>query len=111
MRLCQKVETPTAAILCAAPPPPATAWSIAWKAPREPDPPVTAWTRRLLKLPPASGERFPQEWKIVARRIEVVHTLPVSRDTEPAGAPRLQPLLDARLNPVPSPRRRRSSDE
>ncbi|TMI89342.1 MAG: hypothetical protein E6H00_10120 [Bacillati bacterium ANGP1] len=77
----------------------------------EPDPPVIAWTRRLLKLPPASGERFPEEWKIVARRIEVVHTLPVSRDTEPAGAPRLQPLLDARLNPVPSPRRRRSSDE
>src|SRR5437588_192983 len=38
--------------------------------PMEPDPPVIAWTRRLLKLPPASGERFPEEWKIVARRIE-----------------------------------------
>jgi len=77
----------------------------------EPDPPVIAWTRRLLKLPPASGERFPEEWKIVARRIEVVHTLPVSRDTEPAGAPRLQHLLAVPPNPIGSSRRRHPSDE
>lgn len=57
----------------------------------EPDPAVITWTRSLLKLPTASGERFPDEWKIVARRVEVVHALPVPRDTEPAGAPRLAP--------------------
>ena len=36
----------------------------------EPDRPVIAWTRALLNLPAASGERFSEEWKIVARRTE-----------------------------------------
>ena len=66
----------------------------------EPDRPVIAWTRALLNLPAASGERFSEEWKIVARRIEAVHTLPVSRDTEPAGAPRLHHLLAVPPNPM-----------
>jgi hypothetical protein len=77
----------------------------------EPDRPVIAWTRALLNLPAASGERFSEEWKIVARRIEAVHTLSVSRDTEPAGAPRLQHLLAVPPNPVGSSRRGRPPDE
>ena len=66
----------------------------------ESDRPITAGTRALLRLPATSGERFPEEWKIVARRIEAVQTHPVSHDTEPAGAPRLQHLLAVRLNPT-----------
>jgi hypothetical protein len=45
--------------------------------------------RLLLHLPTETGERFPEEWKIVAHWVEVVHGTPVSHDTEPAGAPRL----------------------
>ena len=77
----------------------------------EPDRPVIAWTRALLNLPAASGERFSEEWKIVARRIEAVHTLPVSRDTEPAGAPRLHHLPAAPPNPMGSSRRGHPPDE
>ena len=58
------------------------------------------WTRALLGLPAPLGERFAEEWKIVARRIEAVHSLPVSRDTEPAGAPRLHHLLAVPPNPM-----------
>lgn len=47
------------------------------------------WTRALLDLPEESGERFPDEWAVVRRRIETVHTVTLSYDTEPAGAPRL----------------------
>jgi hypothetical protein len=56
----------------------------------EPDRSVAGWIRSLLKLPAEVGERFAEEWKTVARRIERVHTVPVSHDTEPAGAPRLE---------------------
>ncbi len=48
-----------------------------------------AWTRTLLKLPAEPGQRFPEEWKIVERRVETVHRTPVSHEIEPAGAPRL----------------------
>lgn len=48
-----------------------------------------AWIHELLKLPAACGPRFPEEWNIVARRVEAVHETPVSHETEPAGAPRL----------------------
>ncbi|HLW60241.1 MAG TPA: hypothetical protein VKV57_10025 [bacterium] len=58
----------------------------------EPDRSVVGWTRTLLKLPAEVGERFAEEWKIVARRIELVHAVPVSHDIEPAGAPRLERL-------------------
>lgn len=53
------------------------------------DQPAIAGMRALLKLPADSGERFPEEWKIVGGRVDVVHTTPVSHDVEPAGAPRL----------------------
>ncbi len=53
------------------------------------DRPAVAWTRALLDLPEDSGERFPEEWAIVRRRIEMVHGVRLSHDTEPAGAPRL----------------------
>lgn len=56
----------------------------------EPDRSMLARTRSLLKLPAEAGERFPEEWQIVARRIETVHALPISHHTEPAGAPRLE---------------------
>ena len=56
----------------------------------EPDRSVMGSTRLLLKLPAEAGERFAEEWKIVARRIELVHAFPVSHDTEPAGSPRLE---------------------
>jgi len=79
--------------------------------PMEPDRPVIAWTRALLNLPAASGERFSEEWEIVARRIEAVHTLPVSRHTEPAGAPRLQHLLAVPPDPMGSSGRDRPPDE
>ena len=55
----------------------------------EPDQPAIAGIRALLKLTAGAGERLPEEWKIVGRRIEVVHDTAVSHDTEPAGAPRL----------------------
>jgi hypothetical protein len=55
----------------------------------DPDRSVIAWTRALLGLPAEAGERFSEEWTAVARRIEIVHGLRVSHDTEPAGAPRL----------------------
>lgn len=54
-----------------------------------PDQPAIAATRSLLKLPAESGARFPEEWQIVARRMEVVHATSVSHEIEPAGAPRL----------------------
>ncbi len=50
--------------------------------------PAVASIRALLNLPPETGERFPEEWKIVRRRIEIVHSVSLPRDTEPAGAPR-----------------------
>lgn len=55
----------------------------------EPEQAAIARTRMLLKLPAESGARFPEEWKIVARRVDVVHATLVSHDIEPAGAPRL----------------------
>jgi hypothetical protein len=55
----------------------------------ESDQPAIAGTRMLLKLPAESGARFPEEWRIVARRVEVVHATSVSHEIEPAGAPRL----------------------
>ncbi len=54
----------------------------------EPESAIAA-TRALLNLPPETGERFADEWKIVRRRIEIVHRVSLPRDTEPAGAPRL----------------------
>jgi hypothetical protein len=45
--------------------------------------------RALLDLPTESGERFSEEWKIVRRRIDIVHGVTLPRETEPAGAPRL----------------------
>lgn len=48
-----------------------------------------AWTRTVLTLPVEFGERFPEEWKIVERRVGAVHGTPVSYEIEPAGAPRL----------------------
>jgi hypothetical protein len=53
------------------------------------DRPAITWTRTLLDLPEDTGERFADEWEIVRRRIEMVHGVPLSHDTEPAGAPRL----------------------
>jgi hypothetical protein len=55
----------------------------------ESDHPVIAPIRKLLRLSPASGERLPEEWQTVARRVEIIHALPVSHDVDPAGAPRL----------------------
>jgi hypothetical protein len=49
-----------------------------------------AWTRTVLRLPAESGQRFPEEWTIVERRVETVHGTPVSFEIEPAGAPRLE---------------------
>jgi hypothetical protein len=48
------------------------------------------WIRALLKLAADTGERFPEEWAVIERRIESVHSLPVPHDAEPAGAPRLE---------------------
>ena len=47
------------------------------------------WVRALLDLPGESDERFSEEWKIVRRRIDVVQSVALPRETEPAGAPRL----------------------
>ncbi len=55
----------------------------------EPDQPAIAQIRTLLNLSAEPGERLPEEWKVVARRVELVHKLPVSHDIDPAGAPRL----------------------
>ena len=55
----------------------------------EPDQPVITSIRTLLRLSAESGERLPEEWRVVARRVEIIHNLPVSHDVEPAGAPRL----------------------
>lgn len=54
------------------------------------EPAAVTWTRTLLRLPAESGERFLDEWKVVRRRIEAVHGVSVSNETEPAGAPRLE---------------------
>jgi len=54
------------------------------------DPSVVAWTRALLTLPAERGVHFAEEWDAVKRRIEAVHRAPVTHETEPAGAPRLQ---------------------
>jgi hypothetical protein len=43
----------------------------------------------LLGLPD-HGERFEEEWAVTRGRIERVTAAPVPRETEPAGAPRLQ---------------------
>jgi len=51
---------------------------------------VISWTRALLGLPADTGRGFPDEWAHVIRRIEAVHRHPVPRETEPAGAPRLE---------------------
>lgn len=56
----------------------------------DPDQAAIAWTRALLALPRESGERFAEEWAIVRRRIEAVHSVSLSRETEPAVAPRLE---------------------
>jgi hypothetical protein len=42
----------------------------------------------LLRLPD-HGERFEEEWAVTRARIERVTAVPVPRETEPAGAPRL----------------------
>jgi hypothetical protein len=42
----------------------------------------------LLRLP-EHGERFDEEWTVTRSRIERVTSAPVPRETEPAGAPRL----------------------
>jgi hypothetical protein len=55
----------------------------------EPDRTAIIWTRTLLGLSTPLGGRFPEEWKIVKHRVEVVHQAAVSHDVEPAGAPRL----------------------
>ncbi len=47
--------------------------------------------RTLLNLPDARGALFDEEMERTRRRIEAVHRAPVSHETEPAGAPRLQP--------------------
>ncbi len=47
---------------------------------------AVAWTRALLGLSAQSGERFPEEWKLVQRRLEVVHGAAIPRETEPAVA-------------------------
>jgi hypothetical protein len=57
----------------------------------EPDRPVIAWTRTLLGLPPEIGARFPEEWTVVRRRIEIVHAVSLPHETEPATSPRLDP--------------------
>lgn len=42
----------------------------------------------MLRLPD-HGERFDEEWRVTQQRIERVTAAPVPRETEPAGAPRL----------------------
>jgi len=55
----------------------------------EPAQPAIAQIRTLLNLSAESGERLSEEWKLVARRVALVHKLQVSHDIDPAGAPRL----------------------
>ncbi len=55
----------------------------------DPDRVAVEWVRALLDLPDEIGGRFSEEWKIVRRRIEVVHNVALPHETEPAGAPRL----------------------
>ena len=55
----------------------------------DPDRTAIAWTRTLLDLPEEIGERFHADWTIVRHRIEVVQSVPLARETEPAGGPRL----------------------
>ena len=50
-----------------------------------------ARTRALLALPEARGALYDEEMERTRRRIQAVHRARVSQDTEPAGAPRLQP--------------------
>ncbi len=52
--------------------------------------PVAAM-RTLLALPDERGALFDEEMARTRRRIDAVHRAAVSHDTEPAGAPRLQP--------------------
>jgi len=47
--------------------------------------------RALLALPDERGALFDEEMARTRRRIDAVHRAAVSHDTEPAGAPRLQP--------------------
>ena len=56
----------------------------------DPDRSGTAWLRTLLALPRERGDRFPEEWTTVRRRIEVVHAATLPRETPPAVAPRLR---------------------
>ncbi len=56
----------------------------------DPEPAAVTWARTLLNLPVETGERFNDEWQIVRRRIEAVHAVSLSNETEPAGAPRLE---------------------
>lgn len=51
--------------------------------------PVIARVRALLRLSAESGDRLPEEWTVVARRVGIIHDAAVSHDVEPAGAPRL----------------------
>ena len=60
----------------------------------ETDQRAVTWTHGLMRLPADTGERFPDEWAAVKRRIESVHSLPVPYDAEPAGGPRLESLDD-----------------
>lgn len=55
----------------------------------DPDRSAIAWTRTLLDLPEETGERFHADWTVVRRRIEMVQGVPLARETEPAGGPRL----------------------
>lgn len=55
----------------------------------ETDQDVIAPIRTLLNLPAEPGARLPEEWKVVVRRVAIVHSAPVSHDIDPAGAPRL----------------------
>ena len=60
-----------------------------WEAIMEADQHVIAPIRTLLNLPAEPGERLPEEWKVVVRRVAIVHGVSVSHDIDPAGAPRL----------------------
>jgi hypothetical protein len=54
----------------------------------KPHSPKSGGLHALLRLPD-HGERFEEEWTITQRRIDRVTTTPVPRETDPAGAPRL----------------------
>ncbi len=57
-----------------------------------PEQAAVTWIRTLLNLPAQSGERLNDEWQIVRRRIEAVHGVSLSNETDPAGAPRLETM-------------------